>query len=358
MKVRRLFGPPHGRAPQGFSLVELLVAMAIGLVLAMAAAAALLLSSRGYSLVDAASQLRHNASFAVGLITRVATQAGFVDLPFATTPPSAWELGVVEPAVFGFNNATVTQAPGAAIGTIRSANAPVDTLYLKPWTAGSAGAGSDVLVLRYQPVGAGTDGTRTDGSMVDCSGSAPDTPARSRQDTAINVFFVAIDVDGEPALFCHTLDNLPNSQRMKFESRLALVRGVEGLQVLYGVQARGPVTANTALISSEDGVPYVYVRADQLVVGRDASGAATKRNWRLVRSLRIGLVLRGEVQRQTVPGATLLYPLGPAKASARGEPGSAFASAADPGTLFAVPNDGRLRAVETFTVHLRNGQPD
>jgi type IV pilus assembly protein PilW len=343
---------------QGFSLVELLVAMAIGLVLVLAAAAALMVSSRGYTLVDAASQLRHNTTFAVGLVSRVAMQAGFVDIPFASTPATAWELAIVEPAVFGFNNATVTQTVGAALGTIRSTNTPVDTLYVKPWVAGSAGAGSDVLVLRYQPAGAGTERLRSDGSMVDCSGSAPDTASQSRNDTAINVFFVAADVGGEPALFCYTLDNLPNSQRMQFENRMALVRGVEGFQVLYGVQARAPVVANAALTSSEDGVPYAYLRADQLVVGGDASSPATKKNWRLVRSLRIGFVLRSEAQRQPTPGPRLLYPLGLARASAQGAPGSAFASAADPGTVFAVPNDGRLRATESFTVHLRNGQPD
>jgi type IV pilus assembly protein PilW len=80
-------------------LVELLVAMAVGLVLVMAAAAALLVSSRGYTLVDAAAQLRHNASFAASLVSRVASQAGFVDLPFATTAVTASELAVAEPAV-------------------------------------------------------------------------------------------------------------------------------------------------------------------------------------------------------------------------------------------------------------------
>ncbi len=345
-----------GNRPRGFTLVELLVAMAVGLVLVMAAAAALLVSSRGYTLVDAAAQLRHNASFAASLVSRVASQAGFVDLPFATTAVTATELAVAEPAVLGFNNATVSQSAGGSIATIRSTNLPVDTLFVKPWSAGTAGAGSDVLVLRYQPVGADAGRSRSDGSMVDCSGSAPNTPSTSRQDTAINVFFVADDVDGEPALFCYTLDNLATSQRMRFESRLALVRGVESLQVLYGVQARAPVNANAVLTSSEDGVPYAYLRADQLVVGGDASSPATRKNWRLVRSLRIGMVLRGAPQRQATQSPRMLYPLGLAKASAQGATGSAFASVADPGTLFSVPDDGRLRAVETFTVHLRNGQ--
>jgi len=185
---QRVWEPHTGNKPRGFTLVELLVSMAIGLLLVVAAAAALQVSSRGYTLVDATAQLRHNASFASGLVSRVASQAGFVDLPYATTPATASELAVAEPAVLGFNNATVSQSASGSIATIRSTNPPVDTLFVKPWSAGSVGAGSDVLVVRYQPVGADAERSRSDGSMVDCSGSAPDTPSTSRQDTAINVF--------------------------------------------------------------------------------------------------------------------------------------------------------------------------
>jgi len=219
------------------------------------------------------------------------------------------------------------------------------------WEAGKLGYGSDVLLVRYQPVARGAEDPKSDGSMLDCSGAASGTPSVSRDDTSINVFFVAPDVDGDPALSCYAL----NPARTSFGQRVALVRGVENFQVLYGVQAKSP-TENTAFESSNDAIPYAYMRADQMVVGNDPHGEATRRNWQLVRSLRIGMILRGDANRQQASVEQVLYPLGLAKSSGAGTAGSAFGSSDDPGSIFTAPADGRFRSAETFTIHLRNAQ--
>jgi type IV pilus assembly protein PilW len=264
------------------------------------------------------------------------------------------ELASGSPAIAGFNNATVTKSTCTHVGTITSTRDPVDTVYVKPWQAGQTGFGSDVLVVRYQLAGRGEDADQSDGTMVDCSGGAPRTPSASRQDTAINVFFIAEDDAGEPILSCYTLDDTPSSQRRKFENRVGLVKGVESFQVLYGVQARAPVVPNAAFVSSDDSVTHAYLRADQMVVGNEPNSLATLKNWQLVRSLRIGVVLRSDVNKQQRAAVQVLYPLGLAKSSAGGAVGSAFASAADAGSVFTAPADGRFRSVETFTIHLRN----
>ena len=58
----------------GLSLVELLVAMAISTVIAIAAVSALIVSRQGFTTVDAASQLRDNARFATDLIQRLVSR--------------------------------------------------------------------------------------------------------------------------------------------------------------------------------------------------------------------------------------------------------------------------------------------
>lgn len=343
-------GYRSGRAVNGFSLVELMVAIAVSLVVALAAAASLLVGSRGYSTVDAGAQLRQDASIVVALVGRITAQAGFQDVHFVTRPASSADTASAVPAISGFNNATVTPTT-ATTGDIKINNANTDTLKVTAWEAGKLGSGSDVLVVRYQPVARSSEDPNSDGSMLDCSGTATATPSASRDDTSINVFFVANDVDGEPALSCYSL----NEDRNTFRDRVALVRGVENFQVLYGVQAKTP-SENTAFESSKDAIPYAYMRADQMVVANDPNGEATRRNWQLVRSLRIGMVLRGGVNKQQAAVEQTLYPLGLAKSSDAGVAGSAFGSSADPGSIFTAPADGRFRLEETFTIHLRNAQ--
>jgi len=105
---------------------------------------------------------------------------------------------------------------------------------------------------------------------------------------------------------------------------------------------------------AQDSVPDRYLRADQMTVSGDAFG--TNANWRRVRSLRIGMVLRGPPNSAQNSVAQTYYPFGLAKSSGTAIAGSAMSSADDPGSIFAAPADGRLRQVITFTVHLRNDQ--
>ena len=125
---------------------------------------------------------------------------------------------------------------------------------------------------------------------------------------------------------------------------MPIIRGVENFQVLYGV-------SNTGLNVAADS----YLRADQMA---GATAAATNANWRRVRSLRIGMVLRGAVGSAQDQVTQTFYPFGMAKESATGTAGFAMSApdATDPGTRFTPPIDGRMRQVVTFTVHLRNAQ--
>jgi type IV pilus assembly protein PilW len=177
--------------------------------------------------------------------------------------------------------------------------------------------------------------------MIDCQGSAPTAIPTFQDDRLTSVFYVALR-NGEPSLMCMTGAN--NAQ--------PIIQGVETFQVLYGVDAVVPNTAPVA--ATKDNAADRYLRADQMTVA--GSPAATNANWRRVRSLRIGMVLRGPTGSVQDPTAQTFYPLGLAKGSSSGTVGSAMSSAADVGSIFSPTADRRLRQVVTFTVHLRNEQ--
>lgn len=329
---------------RGMTLIELMVALTISLIVVLAAVASLTVARRGFSTVDAASQLRDNARFAADLIQRIGLQTGYRDFYSTMQRCDANIKGCVQnpdsdssfletPGIFGEDN----KKP--------SSTDPVNDSVSH--AAGAVGAGSDKLVIRYQVSRTYDDPTSLqDGSVIDCHGNAATTPIFG--DRAYSVLYVGPGVSGEPALLCYRQgSSTPISQ--------PLVDGVEMFQVLYGVAG---VTPNTAPIPwTTDAIPYVperYLNASQMTV--PGNTRATAANWRRVRSIRIGMVLRGPPNSAQTRGAQTLYPFGLAKGSAGGSEGSAYSSASDIGTIFVAPDDGRLRQVVSFTIHLRNFQ--
>ena len=323
----------HRLATQkGLTLVELLVAMTLGLLVVLAASAALLVSRQGFFAVDAASQLRDNARYAQDTVQRVGVQAGFKNIFFMRGSNAASGLDPnPPPPVFGINNAK------------RSSSDAWDES--SSWAATDAGKNSDILVLRAQTSTASEISTVSDGTIIDCLGLAPAAVPTDQNDGVISILHVQASSDGEPSLMC------TRDAGSGFEAQ-PLVQGVESFQVLYGVDNVVPTTAPTG---ATDSVPERYLRADQLkVAGNDV---ATYANWRRVRSLRIGMVLRSQPGSAVDTASQTFYPLGTSVGSSGGAVGSAFANATnDPGSVFTPAVDRRLRQVVTFTVHLRNFQ--
>ena len=331
------------RKQNGLTLIELMVAMAVSLVIVLAALAALIISRNGFTNVDTSAQLRDSARFAEDTLQRLGVQAGHRDLQFvaAGVPASTKGLAVSESVVFGFNN----RARNATHGWSEARTAAR--------TATSIGYGSDILVLRYQPTRFTTSSTETDGGMIDCSGNAPEDPATEYSERIASVLHVGISPsDGEPALMCTRWPDGggdPDTQ--------PLISGVENFQVLYGVDGIGPANATIPAATTADSVTDRYLRADQLTVA--SSAAVTTANWQRVRSIRIGMVLRGPPNSAIDRTSKTYYPLGTARTTSTAAVGSLFAdSANDPGTVFTPTPDGRLRQVVTFTIHLRNPQGD
>ena len=325
----------------GMTLVELLVAMAIGLVIALAAMAALTVARRGFTTVDAASQLRDNARYTRDILNRLIVQSGFTNLRYSTLSRKndAGLSANPPPNVFGFNNAVPDFPSGLGAST----------------STGVVNA-SDVLILRYQTeAGVPADSTSSviDKGIITCRGTTPTTIASNRDNRVASVLYVTTSPStGEPALMCNSTDD--DSTSILAANAQPLVEGVESFQVLYGVDGvtAGAATASTVTSGgvTKPNVPKVsdrYLRADQLTVtsGTPASNAIeTNNNWRRVRSVRLGIVLRGapnSAQESATPAAN---------------PFGAASNLGDSATVLPAGTDGRLRQSITFTVHLRNFQ--
>lgn len=307
----------------GLTLVELMVALVIGLVVAAAAVAALLVARNGFTTVDSTAQLRENARFTSDLIQRLAVQAGFEDVAgrgFSVVPPNE-----KPPAIQGFDDAILaadTDPSGLTDGSRSSGCGGVtDTSCLN---------GSDVLLIRFWGTSPGADPSVADGSMINCAGIGEPEGT----ELATSVFHIIRSAAGEPTLACTYRDTAGAWKTM------ALVPGVEAMQVLYGVDN---VVPGTAPSGATDSVPDRYLRASQLVVSGDS--AATLANWRRVRSLRIGLLFRGPVGAAQDRAAT---------AATYNVLGDGFSVSADTKSQLAVPADGRMRQAMVFNVHLRN----
>lgn len=334
----------------GLTLIEVLVAMVIGLVIVLAAVASLTVARTGFTAVDAASQLRDSSRFASDLIQRIGVQTGYRDV-FA-----AIRLGVVDknapskPAsIGGFNNLLINDTDPTAEGSARSSS--------------NVGFGSDVLILRYQAsqlyttvTTNPTKATIADQSMIDCAGNAvasvvdPVTAAPADDSRIVSIFHVAIS-QGEPSLMC---TYSPNGSAPW--TTVPVIQGVENFQVLFGTDGVIAKTAPLPMTQVPD-VPDRYLRADQIKVA--GSATATQDNWRRVRSIRIGLVLRAAAGSAQGNTPQTFHPFGEAASSGAigTAAGSAFANAVDdPGTDFSPKPDTRLRQAVTFTVHLRNDQ--
>jgi type IV pilus assembly protein PilW len=186
------------------SLVELMVAMGIGLVISAVVAQLFLNSKTAFSTNDSISRLQENARYSTTLLTRSLRSAGFKSTP---------------------NVATTAVFPPAA-----------------PALAGTDGGGtaSDSFTVRFQ--GSGDGAGNADGTVQDCIGTRFDL-----NQTAVNTFYIANDPQNsnEPTLYCNfataalaatplTPCNAAGLVPGTTCNSMPLVPGVENMQILFG----------------------------------------------------------------------------------------------------------------------------
>ena len=336
--MAKLHTPPLSKQ-SGLTLLELLVALGLGLIVVAIAAAALTVSQQGYRAVDATTALRDRERFATDLISRVIVQAGYQDFGAANAVlrSSATGLGNdPEPDIYGWNNAVYKTPDDLLLSTstkIVTNNRPSDCGSI---TDTSCRNGSDVLLVRFQGVSASSGGSVADNTMINCAGQGEaGVVTGDLNERAISMFHVTRGTNGEPSLSCSYYAG------GVWVAPLPMIEGVETFQVLFGTDGVTPATVPSTAAGAQDSVADRWLRADQLTVAGNA--VATRENWRRVRAVRVGMVLRAPVGSAQQAIAATFAPLG-----------NLFANSADVGSSLSVAADGRLRLTSTFTVHIRN----
>jgi type IV pilus assembly protein PilW len=168
---------------RGFNLIELMIAMAVGLLLILLVANLFVGSRETNRTTDDVSRMQENIRSAYQILTRSVRHAGYHSDPFA------------DPALlFTGGNVELTGAEGS-------------------------GTAPDTLTVAFQGSGNGAGGT--DSSVVDCRGVAFDQGV-----TVVNMFTIGNGQNGNKALFC-TSSLAPGIA-------VEIVPDVTNMQVLYG----------------------------------------------------------------------------------------------------------------------------
>lgn len=241
------FPRPARRASAGFSIVELMVAMAIGLGVVLVVASIHAGSRESYGQQDQVGRLQENVRITANLVERVVRQAGFRQIPTTRLETDQ----IFDPA------------GGLMVGIEGTGTAP---------------GAQDLLTVRFQGSGGIGIAPGADDTVVDCLGNSVGTDidgATGSARIAQSTFQVRAGADGRPWLMCSVDGGTTFTP---------LVPDVEAMEVLYGVAPP---------ISQADSLPNVsrYVPATQ--VG----------DFRQVLAVQLHLLFRSEVELAPLPDA-------------------------------------------------------
>lgn len=245
-----------GHRQQGLTIVELMVAMAIGLLIGLVVFASYMSGIGTQRAQTDLTRLEESARFGFDLLSRSIRRAGFRDT-LTVYPPT---YPATQPRAQEFCS---TETAGSAIRATNDA-ATVD---LGSGVTANVLNDSDTITVRYY----GQDNAAhnaADGVVLDCLGNAV------RRGTLIqDTIYVAADAtnDNEPTLFCST----DNPAAPAGSKNLPLIPGVESMQLLYAEDTEGDTIPNRYVpfnkIANPDDIRGVVVSL--IVRTRSATGS-------------------------------------------------------------------------------------
>lgn len=305
----------------GFSLIELMIAMLIGILLLLAATGMFISNKRIYNEQNEMGRLQENSRFAVDILTndiRMAGYGGCLDdlsalTNLATSAGTATHLHNSTNAVEGINDktATSTWSPSGSNEQITSITNGTDAItlrYLEPIptkvifttgsTMGSTAASTPIPVTCYDATGTAENcsinhitpnenmaiSNCSVGDIFIATGSTNTsithaaTLSRDYDDSAQISRYVTTRYYIGTAANTNQMGNaVPALYRYTSVAGVAteqeLIEGVERMEILYGVD------------TTSDGVPDSYLAAG-------ATGLTTASHWGNVISVKISLLLR------------------------------------------------------------------
>lgn len=314
------------RTQQGLSLVELLVAMTIGLFLMGAIGIIYVNTATTSRSSTLESQMNEDAALALELLQQQIRLTGFsnVDATGNRLFPGQ--------AIRGCDGDPSATDPEDRATAFTNNSSAFSTL-----ACNGGGTLPDSFAVRYEATLLNSQSVTNAGvqSPGNCAHEAISTwnalaegaAAATPMALADNRYYIANDVDGTPSLFCQ------GRTGAGFGAATALIPNIEDMQVQYAV---------TALPTVGNPIPHQvagYVTADQSVAAGPVLGA-TAINWSRVAAMRICLVARSA---RTVPaGDNSLNDIG---------------RYIDCDGNEQTPNDRFVRRAYVTTIQLRNMRP-
>jgi type IV pilus assembly protein PilW len=310
------------QAENGFTLLELLIALLIGALVIAVVGSLFLANTNTFRTVDDASRLQENGRFALQTVARVTRQAGFIPADVAQlfkNPEDAYLPNVLQPG---------------------------STARIISGTDGTGSNRSDSLSVAFR--------ASPNGQVVDCTGAQQAVPnpfplnasQASIGAPVINTFFVGpsniSDATSNFSLFC-------SSGATGATGRVELIRGVESFQVLYAVDRPNPPSPGGGTALVKDFVPDYYTSANNL----------TGDQFNNVVGVQIALVLRGG-ERSTLDAPLTGNQL---RLNLFGSAADGFTPLydgtvnSDPGAVYQIQGADNIRRtfkVITSTINLRN----
>lgn len=208
---------PFPRIQAGVTLVELMVAMAIGMLVVLAVMAATLATRTTARTQSDLQGIQDNQRFIVDRLTKKIRNAGFQWNPEPLANNAFFaprDLFLPSPAQANCLSGTASDARHAICGLNDLA---------------TGGPVSDRLILRYDGMSANNAPANADGTVTTCANVA--VPATNPLDPVEETYDVAW-IAGQPVLQCTVV--LPAGGGT---ITVPLISGVESMQILYGYQA-------------------------------------------------------------------------------------------------------------------------
>ncbi|HUK06202.1 MAG TPA: PilW family protein, partial [Burkholderiales bacterium] len=187
------------RRQSGLSLIELMIAMTLGMILALAIGQIFLSSRFTSTSTNENARMQENARFALGLLERELRMAGYLG-----------------------NGST-----GTFSGTV-----PVIAV-----TDGTGLNSSDEIKVSFYGSDSTTVGT-ADNTIFNCIGEAA-----ALNQAVVDRFYIATGSNGEPSLFCDSVQPANNAVTTTTE----LINGVESMQFLLGEDTNSDTAADRYL---------------------------------------------------------------------------------------------------------------
>ena len=341
----------HPRTQQqsvrGFSLIELMVSLTIGLIIAVAAVSAYLGAASAGKMAEAQSRMNEDAQAALAILTQQLRMAGNnpkrANRVDASTPtlaslrnpvymPTPTYAGFsVSPSTYTLSNFKFIRGCTGRFGNITSTTATIDTLDTSTCAAGTSTL-PDSLAVIYEADRFNTIPT-TAGAPTDCLGNALTTITANNVPTIVggtvttatpvtftvaeNRFFIGTSTAiVSPSLYCKGNGGASTAQ--------PLVENIEDMRLTYGT------LSTSATVTGVVG----YLRADQILSEPSLAALTSDASrWKKVIAVRICVVVRSEA------------PVVDSAASAK------YLDCE--GNLVSAP-DLRLRRAYSTTVELRN----